>query len=892
MNSIKLWINDLEVEAEANETVLEACDRAGIRVPRLCAHPSLKPSGSCRLCAVEIDEHRGLLAACSTPVENGMRVKTDSAKVLDFRREMLRLILQDHPRECLGCARNGTCELQRLVDLVGIDFPYGPPDAKRTSTLPGGSYFERDPRLCVRCGRCVRVCHEVRGAGVLVFRESGGKQDVSTAFGRSLQDAGCQFCGACVDVCPVAALREPLSAYAGEARDAISETCDALTKIVMDLYRKELPRSWRKSICPLCGARCAMSFETTASGSIVQTRPAPSGAANGGQACVQGRFLLKEHLQGSDRLQKPLMLEDGRYRETDWSGALDELARRLSAFGPWETAVLTDARLTNEELFVLQKFARTVLRSNLVGSVTPVGHSAIEEIFARSPDPAGLRGRLANLPQAGVALAIGVNPPATHPIGGTTLRQASLSGTKVIVANPCSVGIGRFADVSLHHTPGTESVLICGLMHLLLREGPIDPSLEASRPHYVKQLRQDLAAFDPEAVSAVTGIHWEQLVETACLFKGDKPVSILYGPGLLASPCSRESAQAMIALLYLTGSVGKAGGGVIPLYGDSNLQGASCLDMTSPLFELLPDNGKAAAEGSGGMTDMLASGQIKALFVAMESSGPLSFQSVQPYLDKLELVVLHDMRTPGNGGPMPHLVLPMASALEKGGTYTGADGRPVEIPRLASTTGEGRSTLWVIQELAARLKVGGFFKHNGEEAFLEDIRQQMSERTVLVKKPERAASGCCCCSSAVKQKTADCGNGPPEWKPMELATLQGAVDSSHPLRIVAREALEPHFLGPLLAPEATTVFYPDAEVEMNPADVFRMGFEPAEVVRISSPEKTWEGRLGLNPIVPEGFVAMSVRQLAWPEQSGSSPLILGVRVEKAGEPLAGNHHED
>ena len=108
MNSIKLWINDLEVEAEADQTILEACDRAGIRIPRLCAHPSLKPSGSCSLCAVEVDDHRGFPAACSTPVANGMRVRTDTAKVLDFRREMLRLILQDHPRECLGCARNGT----------------------------------------------------------------------------------------------------------------------------------------------------------------------------------------------------------------------------------------------------------------------------------------------------------------------------------------------------------------------------------------------------------------------------------------------------------------------------------------------------------------------------------------------------------------------------------------------------------------------------------------------------------------------------------------------------------------------------------------------------------------------------------------------------------------
>jgi predicted molibdopterin-dependent oxidoreductase YjgC len=891
MNSIKLWINDQEVEATANQTVLEACDSEGIRIPRLCAHPSLKPSGSCRLCAVEIDDHRGLPAACSTPVENGMSVRTDSAKVLDFRREMLRLILQEHPRECLGCARNGTCELQRLVELVGIDFPYGPPDAVRAATLPGGSYFERDPRLCVRCGRCVRVCHEVRGAGVLVFRESHGKQEVGTAFGRSLQDASCQFCGACVDVCPVAALREPLAAYAGEPREAISKTCEGLTRIVMDLYRKELPRSWQKSLCPLCSAHCQMSFEMTGSGRIVQARPAPGVTSNRGQACVQGRFLLKEHLQSMDRLRKPLVLENGRYRETDWSSALEELARRMSDYGPWETAVLTDARLTNEELFLLQKFARTVLRSNLVGCITPPGYSAIEETLAKSPAPADLRGRINDLSLAGVAFAIGVNPPATHPIGGTHLRQASLNGTRVIAANPCSVGIGRFADVSLSYAPGTEAALLSGLIHLVLREGRADPSIESTQPQYLKALRQDLAAFDPESVAAVTGIHAEKLVETACLFGGGKPVSILYGPGLLASPGCREAAQAMIVLLYITGSVGKAGGGMIPLYGDSNLQGASALDMTSPLFELSPGSRRLGADGSGGVGEMLTSGQIKALYVAMESLDSSSFESLRPYVEKLELVVLHDVIPPapqgnGEGVFMPHLVLPMASALEKGGTFTGADGRPLQIPRLGSSVGEGRSALWVIQELARKMKAAGFSSES-EETFLEEIRKQMSERTVLVKKPQRAVSGCCCCSTPVKQKAANCGNAPPEWKPMGLETVQQTTDPSRSFRAVAKEALEPHFLGPLLAREAVSVFYPDAEIEMSPADVFQMGLQPGDSVRVSSQEKVWEGRLGLNPIVPEGFVVMPALRLTSSEKSGTPKSSLAVSVEKTGEPVTG-----
>lgn len=853
MDSIKLWINNQEVEAEPGRSVMEAADRAGVYIPRLCYHPSLKPSGACRLCAVEINGYRGLPAACSTPVEQGMKVLTQTPKVREFRREMLRLILQEHPRQCLGCPRNGTCELQRLVEAVGIDFPYTPQTGERPPVEAAGTYFERDMSLCVRCGRCVRTCHEIRGTKAIVFREVAGRQEVGTPFGRSPQEAGCQFCGACVDVCPVGALREKLEIRHGEARQKMLEACQGLTDIVMNLYRREMPTRWKASICPICSAGCHMSFELGDSNEIIQVRPNKNGIGSDGQACVQGRFLLKKYLQRPQRLEKPLVFENGRYKEADWESVLDELSKRFQSYGPWETAVLTDAGLATEELFSLQKFARTVLKTNLIGCITPSGHAAAEEILGKSSNPAALRANLPDIGKAGTVLAIGVNPPASHPIGGTALREATLSGTKLIAANPLSLGISRYADVNLFYNPGTESILIAGLIRLLLDQAGEDPALVAASPLSVHSLKKDLAGYEPEVVAKLTGVNAESLHEAACLLAQAKPLTIFYGLGLVQSKDVSESLKAMVALLHLTGSVSKEGAGMIPLYGSGNLQGGTDLGMVSQLFSAPMHGGSTPP--SGNIFDMLASSQVKALYIAFETFDKSLFDSLRPFLENLELVVLHDTVLPASAKdetrPPAHVVLPMACVHEKGGTFTNLQRKAIEITPVLPSKGEAKSVLWVLQELAGRMKVPGFSAES-EEALRESIRKEMVSCTTLVRKSQKPASECCCCGSSAKVKLpSDCTNDMPEWKPAAVEAFDAPKDKEFPFTAVAKEDLEPYFLGPLLAEEAKAVFYSEGQIEMNPADVYTLGLVPGETILIVTCEgNELEGRLGLNPLLP------------------------------------------
>jgi len=858
MGLVTFWIDGRQVRAKSGLTVMEAADELGVVIPRLCFHPALRPNGSCRLCAVEIDDFRGLPAACSTPVEPGMRVRTATARVLDFRREMLRVILQDHPRECLGCPRNGTCELQRLVETVGIDFPYSPQEFGRHRAEEAGRYFERDYDLCVHCGRCVRVCHEVRGAKAIVFREKHGRQEVGTPFDRPLEETGCQFCGACVDVCPVGALREKLPPDGSGGLQEMLQGCGELSSIVMALYRKELPRSVKTSVCTVCSAGCSMEFEMAGGGGIIRVRPSVGETSNRGQACVQGRFLLKEYLGRSDRLLMPMIRENGSLRETGWDAVLDFIADRFLSYRPEETAVLTDGRCTNEELRSLQEFSRTVLRTDAFGCVCPPGHAAASEILRETTGTPGGMGCLQELERADCILLLGLNPPASWPIAGTRLREAALGGTKLVAANPCKVGAARFADVHLQHYPGTETILVAGLIRLLLDRNQVHPDIAGRWETELKALGEHLSSFHPGEVSRITGVSPEDLVEAACLIGRSETLSVLYGLGVVASPRVAETVRAMLALLQIKGNLGKPGCVVAPLYGNGNLLGAWEAGMASGHLSGLPAQGGASPYAPFDVLAAIDSGKIRALYLACESLEGDALDSIGPLLDKPEFVVVHDVaipraksRAPGGVGDVN---LPMAAALEKGGSYL-AGGRKVRrIEPVVAPPGEARSVVWVVTELARRMHARGFVSMDSPVS-ADESKSCVPACTAESRGCDRGGPRSTdLCPAEPKGEPAQRWIG---WKPDDPGTPEDPRDAEYPVAVIVREALRPYCLGPLLARESAAFFGSDEELEMNPADVFGMGMSAGDAARVVTRHGEWEGRIRINDLIPVKTLAVS-----------------------------------
>ena len=237
MESIHLNIDGHDVETQKGKTILDASLCAGIYIPHLCHHPDLTPIGACGLCMVEVESMEGLPASCTTPVEDGMIIRTKSERIDNMRRLSMELMLSGHPPDCGNCDKYLNCEFQSLKQYLVMETPRF---KRRTKPIPlntANPLFDFDAGRCVGCGRCVRACHELRGVGVLFYKKKGNDTYIGTASDRSLADSGCRFCGSCAEVCPTGAIMDKRELMEGKNRRSALVPCRYTCPAEIDVPR-------------------------------------------------------------------------------------------------------------------------------------------------------------------------------------------------------------------------------------------------------------------------------------------------------------------------------------------------------------------------------------------------------------------------------------------------------------------------------------------------------------------------------------------------------------------------------------------------------------------------------------------------------------------------------
>ena len=681
---VKLEIDGSPVSVPAGTSIMRAAMELGTRIPRLCASEHLEAFGSCRLCLVEIEGRKGYPSSCTTPVEAGMKVRTQSAQLQKLRRGVMELYISDHPLDCLTCAANGNCELQDMAGAVGLrDVRYGFEGANHFKDRKDESnpYFAYDPSKCIVCSRCVRACEEVQGTFALTVSGRGFDSRIAAGQNERFLDSECVSCGACVQACPTATLTEKTLIEFGQPDRSVITTC------------------------AYCGVGC--SFRAEMQGTrVVRMVPNKDGHANHGHSCVKGRFAWG-YATHPDRVTKPMIRERiaDPWREVSWDEAVDFAAGRLKEvqrkYGRDAIGGITSSRCTNEETYLVQKMIRAAFGNNNTDTCARVCHS---------PTGYGLKATLGesagtqdfdSVREADVIVVIGANPTDAHPVFASQLKRRVREGAKLIVVDPRAIELVDAphikAEYHLQLLPGTNVAVANALAYVIVTEGLVDEEFVASRCEADAFARWKAfiarAENSPESMQAATGVPAETVRGAARLYATGGNAAIYYGLGVSEHSQGSTMVMAIANLAMATGNIGRPGVGVNPLRGQNNVQG-SC-DMGSfpqefPGYRHVSDpKVRSQFEEAWGvklhdepglripnMFDAALDGSFRGLYVQGEDiaqSDP-NTTHVSAALSALDCLIVQDLFL-NETAKYAHVFFPGSSFLEKDGTFTNAERR-------------------------------------------------------------------------------------------------------------------------------------------------------------------------------------------------------------------------
>lgn len=672
------FIDNVPHEIIEGETILAFIKRNYGKelVPTLCDAPNLEPFGACRVCSVDValaeNGPAKAQASCHTPVMAGSYIYPESDRILKLRKNIIELVLTDHPLDCLTCEVNNNCELQTVAAKVGIRdvrYPAGENHLDRTKDL-SHPYMTSDMSKCINCGRCVRACDEVQGQFVLSMAGRGFDSHIVKGAETTFMGSECVSCGACAQACPTS---------------AISDIYESKSIVVDEKIR---------TVCTYCGVGCNLDVAVKA-GKIKSIQAPFDADANQGHTCLKGRFAFSFY-NHPDRIRTPMIKRDGKFENVTWDEAYDFIANKLTEiktnYGADAIAGLSSARGTNEENYLMQKFIRAVIGTNNIDSCARVCHSPTAIGMQRTFGTGAATNSIKDLKLTDLVLVIGANPTDAHPVTGAKIKQVMMKKTGIVI-DPRRTELAKYAKYHLQLRPGTNVALMNMMLYYVISEGLEDKDFISTRTEGYDAFKENILKLDVNEMERITGVD-KNLVREAAIAYATAPLAMeFHGLGVTEHSQGTFTIMQIADLAMITGNIGKPGCGVNPLRGQNNVQGAADMgcqpyqgagyfDVTVPEYHAMYEkfyNAKLpnyAGLKIPQMYDAALAGKLKAMWVIGEDMAQTdpNTKHVQKALDSLELLVVQELFMTETAN-RANVILPASSFLEKSGTFTNGERR-------------------------------------------------------------------------------------------------------------------------------------------------------------------------------------------------------------------------
>lgn len=881
-------INGITTPFQHGQSVLEVAHNNGIEIPTLCYHKHLSVSGNCRLCIVEVKGDNKEETACTLQATDGLVISTETDNLITKRKAILNLLLMNYRDVNYGRYDDHANEFMHWIRHYNIKLPkdFNQATKYRIDSDPN-PFIRVDLNQCILCSRCERACNEIQGRFVWSLNGRGAQTELSAGVNEDLLQARCESCGACAEYCPTGALTDKLSEPSVSVDKQVTTTCT------------------------YCGVGCNFDLQVK-NDRVVGVKSNHQAVVNGAHLCVKGRYGY-DFIHHQDRLTRPkvrrYLLENrkrqahenrGDWVEVDWDTAIKLASSKLldikQQSGADSIGVLSSAKCTNEENYLMQKFARQIIGTHNIDHCARLCHSSTVAGLAASFGSGAMTNTMADIAENSKSvLIIGSNTTEQHPVFGSMLRQAVIQhGLKIVVADPRAIDITEFSALHIRQQPGTDVALVNGLMHIILQNNWHDKTFIGQRTEGFEAFQHCLANYTPEKVSGITGITETELQQAAEILALNSPMAVIWSMGITQHTTGVMNVLNLANLQMLLGNMGIEGGGVNPLRGQNNVQGAcdmGALPNVFPAYQKTADENSskkfATAWALDGdtvnlfsdnpgltVTEMIAKageGEVRGLYIMGENpimSDP-DINHVRSCLQKTEFLILQEI-FPSETSEYADILLPGVSFAEKEGTFTNTERRVQRVRQAIPEIGEAKADWRIIQQLANTMLSVKQLKPTGSQAAwdyhspadiqaeiatlapsYQGVNYQRLDTGEQLHWPVKSVDHAGTPILHVGQFT--CGKG--KFTACEHMAADEVPNQDYPYILTTGRVLY-HWHGSEMTRRAKGLLavYPETLIEINPEDAEKISLQPGGKIRVKSVRGETVARAMISERVSVGLI--------------------------------------